>query len=173
MRPLEPYHHAWLSAHPERAEAWLKDFLGDGFAIHHTDGNHSNDDPINLVLIEAGDHMLLHNGVKRMPWKPSITKHRVKETEEAKAERKAKKMHEMRLKVMAHDERARRAAIRAAATTGQCDEFIEPSPSRPIKSSAQKTRRASQASLNAAAAARLRFLDGFKTLSKTGNGTKS
>lgn len=65
-RGLEGYHRAWLSAHPERSEEWLVDRLADGFDIHHLDGNHSNNDPSNLVLIDGADHLALHNGGKRI-----------------------------------------------------------------------------------------------------------
>jgi hypothetical protein len=67
---METYHLAWLSAHPERTEEWLKERLRDGFHVHHIDGDHFNDDPKNLVLIESGDHMMLHNGKTRLLWKP-------------------------------------------------------------------------------------------------------
>jgi len=56
------YHEAWLTAHPNRTREWLEERLRDGFDIHHIDGNHSNDDPSNLVLIEHRDHMMLHGG---------------------------------------------------------------------------------------------------------------
>lgn len=59
-RVLEHHHKAWLSAHPNRSEQWLFERLRDGFDIHHVDGNHANNDPLNLVLIEAHDHMRLH-----------------------------------------------------------------------------------------------------------------
>lgn len=41
--------------------------LADGFHIHHVDGNHENNHPDNLKLIEATDHMRLHGifGLKR------------------------------------------------------------------------------------------------------------
>lgn len=60
MRPLETYHWAWLTAHPERSQEWLRAKLLDGFDIHHIDGNHENDDPANLCLLEHVDHMRLH-----------------------------------------------------------------------------------------------------------------
>ncbi len=63
---MQTYHYAWLSAHPNRDEDWLKLKLKEGFDIHHLDGDHSNHDPTNLVLIDAADHMMLHNGKKRM-----------------------------------------------------------------------------------------------------------
>jgi hypothetical protein len=100
---MESYHYAWLSEHPERTEGWLQDRLKDGFAIHHMDGNHSNDEPRNLVLIESGDHMMIHNGVKRMPWKPNIARHRPKESAEEKLVKKMAKLEVMRMKVQAHD----------------------------------------------------------------------
>lgn len=70
QKPLQSYHFAWLSVHPERTEEWLLRMLSDGFHVHHIDGDHLNDDPLNLVLIEGGDHMMLHNGVARLLWKP-------------------------------------------------------------------------------------------------------
>jgi hypothetical protein len=62
---MQSYHWIWLKAHPERSEAWLEERLRDGFDIHHLDGDHFNDDPLNLVLIECGDHLMLHNGKAR------------------------------------------------------------------------------------------------------------
>lgn len=61
---METYHHVWLQQHPDRTENWLAERLGDGFAIHHIDGNHANDEPSNLVLIDAGDHWFIHSGLK-------------------------------------------------------------------------------------------------------------
>lgn len=69
---MESYHIAWLSAHPERTTEWLSDRLKDGFHVHHMDGNHSNDEPRNLVLIESGDHMMIHNGSSRLIWRPPV-----------------------------------------------------------------------------------------------------
>lgn len=46
--------------HPERTAWWLIDHIRDGFDIHHVDGNHANNDPQNLALIEHRDHMCLH-----------------------------------------------------------------------------------------------------------------
>jgi len=34
----------------------------EGFEVHHVDGNHQNNDPGNLVLIEVADHVRLHRG---------------------------------------------------------------------------------------------------------------
>ena len=59
---MEQYHLAWLSAHPTRDEKWLAAHLSGGFDIHHLDGDHENNDPQNLVLLESSDHMLLHGG---------------------------------------------------------------------------------------------------------------
>lgn len=56
------YHLAWLEVHPGRSLAWLERQIADGFVIHHLDGNHDNDEPHNLVLIEGVDHMRLHAG---------------------------------------------------------------------------------------------------------------
>lgn len=41
--------------------------LAQGFQVHHMDGNHFNDDPANLVLIEGSDHMRLHGMKTRLP----------------------------------------------------------------------------------------------------------
>ena len=60
MRKLEAYHLVWLAIHPWRTEEWLRDKLADGFDIHHIDGDHSNDGPGNLVLIDHADHFMLH-----------------------------------------------------------------------------------------------------------------
>ena len=56
------YHLAWLEAHPARSLAWLERQIADGFVIHHLDGDHDNDEPHNLVLIESVDHIRLHAG---------------------------------------------------------------------------------------------------------------
>lgn len=63
MRALEPYHYAWLSLHQDRSEEWLRARLKDGFHVHHLDGDHWNNDPSNLVLVEGKDHMRLHGCV--------------------------------------------------------------------------------------------------------------
>jgi hypothetical protein len=57
---MKQYHENWLEAHPHRTREWLEAKCKDGFDIHHLDGNHDNNDPGNLVLIEASDHMRLH-----------------------------------------------------------------------------------------------------------------
>jgi hypothetical protein len=52
QKPLQTYHYAWLKVHPERTEEWLLRMFREGFAVHHIDGDHENDEPDNLVLIE-------------------------------------------------------------------------------------------------------------------------
>lgn len=61
---LKSYHLVWLSCHPERSADWLKQRLADGFHVHHADGDHGNDAPENLILIEGLDHMLIVHGHK-------------------------------------------------------------------------------------------------------------
>jgi len=58
---MNKYHYVWLKKHPERTELWLAERLSEGFDIHHIDEDKGNNDPDNLVLIEHGDHMALHN----------------------------------------------------------------------------------------------------------------
>jgi hypothetical protein len=53
---LASSHKVWLASHPDRNEGWLRDRIAEGFDVHHLDGDHSNDDPSNLALIEATDH---------------------------------------------------------------------------------------------------------------------
>jgi hypothetical protein len=55
--PLDSHHKAWLQAHPERTEDWLRERLADGFEVHHVDGNGDNDHPLNLALVEGRDHV--------------------------------------------------------------------------------------------------------------------
>lgn len=57
---MQSYHWAWLANHPDRSERWLRNMLADGFQVHHIDGDHSNDEPSNLALIEGQDHLRLH-----------------------------------------------------------------------------------------------------------------
>jgi hypothetical protein len=89
---MEIYHTIWLENHPHRSEEWLSTQLKEGFDIHHLDGNHNNNDPKNLVLIEAQDHMLIHTGTMFLPkrliklkegWTPK------EDVERVKAERQA------------------------------------------------------------------------------------
>ena len=63
--PLELHRQAWLDAHPERDVEWLLRMAKEGFDIHHIDGDHENDDPLNLVLIEHRDHFMLHSGKRQ------------------------------------------------------------------------------------------------------------
>jgi HNH endonuclease len=57
---MRVYHEAWLEAHPERSPAWLKAMIAEGFQVHHIDGDHHNNHPGNLALIEGADHLRLH-----------------------------------------------------------------------------------------------------------------
>jgi uncharacterized protein (DUF433 family) len=57
---MKTHHAAWLSHHTDRTADWLMDRIADGFDIHHLDGDHANNDPLNLVLMESGDHMRMH-----------------------------------------------------------------------------------------------------------------
>lgn len=60
LPPLDAHRQAWLDAHPDRDEEWLRQMAREGFDVHHLDGDHGNNDPDNLVLIEHLDHMMLH-----------------------------------------------------------------------------------------------------------------
>ena len=57
---LEAHRQAWLDAHPGRNEFWLRRMAKEGFDVHHVDGDHRNNAPGNLVLMEHVDHMRLH-----------------------------------------------------------------------------------------------------------------
>lgn len=57
---MREYHKIWLAAHPGRTEEWLKERIRDGFHVHHIDGDHENNDPANLVLIDGVDHGMIH-----------------------------------------------------------------------------------------------------------------
>lgn len=57
---MKSYHLVWLQKHPVRTAEWMADKLKDGFHIHHLDGDHGNDHPDNLILIEGVDHLALH-----------------------------------------------------------------------------------------------------------------
>lgn len=104
---MESHHIAWLSAHPERSATWLADRIADGFHVHHMDGNHENNDPQNLVLIESGDHMMLHNGVSRLIWRPPVPKNG------GRKKKVVPTIEEMRLQLQEAEERDARAANRA------------------------------------------------------------
>lgn len=66
MKLLEPYHLAWLAAHPKRSEQWLRDHLADGFQVHHIDKNPDNHEDKNLILIEGQDHLSIFHGMKNV-----------------------------------------------------------------------------------------------------------
>lgn len=61
--PRLAHHKAWLQKHPSRSAEWLRSRLAEGFHIHHMDGDHSNNAPDNLLLIEGGDHLQLHRKI--------------------------------------------------------------------------------------------------------------
>lgn len=77
-RGLKEYHFAWLSSHPERTSDWLRFMLKAGFDIHHLDGDHANNDPVNLVLIEHRDHMRLHGATRGFGRELEVVKERRK-----------------------------------------------------------------------------------------------
>lgn len=60
MRIMTRSHRIWLKTHPTRSKDWLAARVRDGFDIHHANGNHFDDSPNNLVLIECDDHQKLH-----------------------------------------------------------------------------------------------------------------
>ena len=61
---LAKHHEAWLIAHPERSAQWFRRVIADGFDVHHLDGDHDNNDPSNLALIEYTDHQAVIHGHK-------------------------------------------------------------------------------------------------------------
>lgn len=61
---FRPHHIAWLSNHPHRTSEWLRRMTKEGFDVHHLDGDHSNNNPLNLVLVDHLDHMRLHKAGK-------------------------------------------------------------------------------------------------------------
>lgn len=63
---MKHHHKAWLQAHPHRTVEWLRERIREGFDIHHLDGDYTNNDPDNLVLIEHTDHLMLHTGKRRL-----------------------------------------------------------------------------------------------------------
>lgn len=65
---LLPHQQAWLNAHPDRTEEWLRQMIREGFNVHHGDGVHSNNHSDNLFLIEGSDHMRLH-GIFGLVWR--------------------------------------------------------------------------------------------------------
>lgn len=65
---MKPHHKAWLDSHPEYDLAWFVQAVEAGFDVHHIDGDSTNDDPDNLILVEHSDHMKIHG---RDPlWQP-------------------------------------------------------------------------------------------------------
>lgn len=58
------HHRRWLEAHPNRDLVWLRFMTRQGFDVHHIDGDHSNNTPENLALVEHDDHMRLHGEVE-------------------------------------------------------------------------------------------------------------
>ena len=72
---MEHYHHVWLEHHPNRTVDWLRERLKDGFGIHHIDGDHENNAPENLVLLDWTDHRMIHAGKKsKIVAKPKLKK---------------------------------------------------------------------------------------------------
>lgn len=63
---MKVYHETWLRDNPNVSRQQLASWLATGFDIHHLDGNHENNAPNNLILIWGADHMMLHNGSKRI-----------------------------------------------------------------------------------------------------------
>jgi hypothetical protein len=68
------YHTIWLQKHPDRTKEWLQARLADGFSIHHVDGNHANNAPENLVLIEDIDHCSLHGSLRTFSYSEIVRK---------------------------------------------------------------------------------------------------
>lgn len=56
---MEESHIVWLKHHGVEPEFLMQAVL-NGFEIHHLDGDHDNNDPLNLVLIYDKDHYQLH-----------------------------------------------------------------------------------------------------------------
>lgn len=71
MPNLTSYHLVWLSAHPQRSAEWLKAHIADGFQVHHVNGDHTNESPDNLVLIDGNDHLAIVHA------KPALRVHRL------------------------------------------------------------------------------------------------
>jgi len=98
---MKIYHEVWLAAHPQRSREWLAERLRDGFDVHHMDGNHDNNDPANLVLIEGSDHMMLHGGRALRRLGPPKRKGKRQEKVEAKLSKRMLRTLEMNAKHMA------------------------------------------------------------------------
>jgi hypothetical protein len=95
MKELKSYHKAWLEDHPQRNEEWLREKLRDGFHIHHLDGNHSNDDPDNLVLMEGDDHFRKIHG--RRLWMTTMLEKKIRKPKKPK--RKRQRLRDQELSV--------------------------------------------------------------------------
>jgi hypothetical protein len=82
---MNKYQRVWLAAHPKRTKEWLAEKIRDGFDVHHADGDHQNDAPDNLVLIESTDHLKLHGMVaNRMAGSEAIRQAKAQREREAK-----------------------------------------------------------------------------------------
>ena len=119
---LKSYHLVWLSCHPERSAVWLQERLADGFHIHHADGDHSNDSPNNLLMIEGLDHMLIVHGhkVASIFTRENCIKRAKKRWENVSPEKRSKLMRRVanarwRAQRLAN-QAARRAGIECPAT---------------------------------------------------------
>jgi hypothetical protein len=68
---MREHHYIWLEGQPTRNKKWLQERLDDGFDIHHIDGNHANNHPMNLCLIEGIDHLnCIH--LNTIDWKKKL-----------------------------------------------------------------------------------------------------
>lgn len=88
--------------------------LKEGFDVHHIDGDHSNDHPGNLALIEAVDHLRLHGMFGLVKLGLHKTGQRKGGTNRWAGKTQKEKSAHMRMMVMAR-ERKRRKAKRARA----------------------------------------------------------
>lgn len=91
--------------------------LADGFDIHHLDGNHANNSPDNLALMESDDHMRLHGvGARRLlgERKRVVTEKRIDLDRKAYEKRLAGHMwKEVAGEVLGTKAKAEAAAVRA------------------------------------------------------------
>ncbi len=81
VQGLGPHHLAWLSIHSTRNPVWLLKMLAEGFEIHHLDGNHKNNEPRNLILVEYIDHRRLH-GKNHHEFSADVREERKRDIEE-------------------------------------------------------------------------------------------
>ncbi|MFW9899768.1 MAG: NUMOD3 domain-containing DNA-binding protein [Candidatus Thorarchaeota archaeon] len=65
------YYKIWNEHHPDDPIT-----IGDGYHIHHIDGDHNNNDPDNLQKMKAFDHLSFHNKGRLMnkEWREKISK---------------------------------------------------------------------------------------------------